>query len=85
MNNYTGLGPGELKVISNDLVCVFRKLTQYRFPKSKKSRIRKKWKKQNKNHRVQDHERIIKIDNTIIVSTRVYKQLQELPQKKYYG
>lgn len=59
------------------------KRIQFKFPKSKKKRIRKKWLKRNENYKTIETERFIKFDNTIIVSTKSYNKLKKLLKTVY--
>lgn len=53
---------------------------QFRFPKSKRSRIRNKWAKQNRNFRYEVGNFCADLGNgKMIVSSRMYKQLSKLP------
>ena len=56
-------------------LCVMDEWTQYKFPKSKKSRIRKKWSKQNKNYRMETIERAYMADGKLFVSQKAYDML----------
>lgn len=53
-------------------LCVTNEWNQYRFPKSKKSRIRKKWSKQNKNYRMEKVERAYMADGKLFVSQKAF-------------
>jgi hypothetical protein len=63
-------------VIINDLACVSRELKQFRFPKSKRLRIRKKWSKNRKNFRLTDVHKCIKFGNTLIVSSKTFDKIK---------
>lgn len=78
-NNKTYLlqSPG-IPVIVNDFICISHELKQYKFPKSKKKRIRKKWAKQNKYFKIQEIHKLIKIQGKIIVSTKIFEQLKKM-------
>lgn len=69
---------GGIQVIVNDVACVSRKWKQYRFPKSKKKRIRKKWAKNNKYFRMQDVHSAINFDGKLIVSSKMYEKMKTL-------
>lgn len=71
---------GGMPVIVNDFACISQEWKQYRFPKSKKKRIRKKWAKQSRYYRMQDIHRAFKVDGKLIVSTKVFEQLKSLPE-----
>jgi len=66
------------RVIVNDSATVSRKLVQYRFPKSKKRRIRIKWRKRNENFRWKESYRIIKMSGSILVHSTMYEKLIQL-------
>lgn len=70
---------GGVDVFVNDMACISKEWKQYRFPKSKKKRIRKKWSKQGKNFRMQDIHRMIvmKEERKVFVSQKVYDKLRE--------
>ena len=63
-----------IRVYASNL-CLSDELVQYKFPKSKKSRIRKKWSKQNKNYRIEEVERACLIDSKLFVSHKSYNML----------
>lgn len=78
-SNFIGQVPFGMKILVNDISCIYNDWAQYRFPKSKKVRIRKKWKKDHKNFRLEKRERFFKIGNDVlVVSSRVYKQLLQM-------
>jgi hypothetical protein len=54
-----------------------RQYVQYRFPKSKKKRIRKKWAKRPQNYRYHTEYQSVVIDGTIYVHPDVYELLKE--------
>ena len=64
------------KVIVNDLGCIRTEYKQFRFPKSKKLRIRKKWMKRENNFRLKEVHNILKLGNLLIVSTKFYEKLK---------
>lgn len=70
---------GGVDVFVNDMACISKECKQYRFPKSKKKRIRKKWSKQRKNFRIQDIHRMIvmKEERKVFVSQKMYDKLKE--------
>jgi len=74
-----------IDVIINDYACIQRELVQFRFPSSKKKRIRKKWKKRRENYRMTDVHKclFIKATNTMMVSTEIYNKIEKHfnPQK----
>lgn len=69
-----------IPVIVNDFACITQEWEQYKFPKSKKKRIRKKWAKQSGYFRVQDVHRAIKIQGQLFVSTKIYEQLKNMAE-----
>jgi len=70
---------GGVDVFVNDMACISKEWKQYRFPKSKKKRIRKKWSKRSKNFRMQDVHRMIvmKDERRVFVSQKMYDKLKE--------
>jgi len=71
---------GGMPVIVNDFACISQEWKQYKFPKSKKKRIRKKWAKQSRYFRMQDVHRVIKIQGKLFVSTKIFEQLKSLSE-----
>jgi hypothetical protein len=71
---------GGMPVIVNDFACISQEWKQYKFPKSKKKRIRKKWAKQSRYFRMQDVHRVIKMQGKLFVSTKIFEQLKSLPE-----
>ena len=61
----------------NDFLCCRPEKIQYRFPKSKKTRIREKWRKQLRNFKTVENHYAYKVDNRIIVSNKIYNKLKE--------
>lgn len=64
------------KVICNAPLCVGTEYKQYRWPKSKKKRIRKKWSKNSKYYKYVEVESAVKMENTIFVGPKTYEKLQ---------
>lgn len=69
--------PSTYKIAVNEAVCKSFERIQYRFPKSKKKRIRKKWRKDKTNFRNQEVHRIIKLHDTFFVTQRIYDKLMQ--------
>ncbi len=71
-----------IQVFVNNMACISNEWKQYRFPKSKKKRIRKKWSKRNVNFRMQEVHKVImlKAENKMYVSQKTFYKLEELPQ-----
>lgn len=71
-----------IQVFVNDMACISKERKQYRFPKSKKVRIRKKWSKRRVNFRIQEVHKVImlKSENKMFVSQKTYDKLKQLPQ-----
>lgn len=69
--------PTGFDVIVNDLVCIQHECKQYKFPKSKKKRIREKWGKRQSNYRVQKVHKVYYIQGRIVVSTKVFEKLMK--------
>lgn len=57
-------------VIVNDLLCVSKELKQFRFPRSRKKRIRNKWSMRKCNFRMEDVYYMRRIGNTLYVSRK---------------
>lgn len=70
---------GNLEIIVSDIACVSMDLAQIRFPKSKKKRIRKKWKKNLNNWDYKATHRCVKIDNKLYVSSKVFEMIKASP------
>jgi hypothetical protein len=70
--------PFGTQVIVNDLVAITTEWYQWRFPRSKKVRIRNKWAKQGKNLRTRDVHRVIKMGNYLVVSSLTYEKLKDI-------
>lgn len=70
---------GGVDVLVNDVACISKEWKQYRFPKSKKKRIRKKWSKQSNNFRMQDVHIMImmKEERKVFVSQKTYDKLKD--------
>lgn len=66
----------EFNVYVSDAACVNTQWKQFRFPKSKKSRIRKKWRKKNSNFKMVEVHRVIRIFDRMIVSSKIYEKLK---------
>lgn len=69
-----GVPWGGVGLFVNDMLCISKERKQYRFPKSKKKRIRKKWSKRDKNFKMQDvHSMIVvKSERKIYVSQKAF-------------
>lgn len=67
-----------IRVIKNSLL-EMKEFKQFRFPKSKKKRIRKKWRKRRENWKMFFWEECIhdKNSNTLYVGSKAYQQLLE--------
>lgn len=59
-----------------DHACISNQWKQFRFPKSKKVRIRKKWQKRNYNYRMTEVHRVITIFDRMIVSSKIFEKLK---------
>lgn len=51
-------------------------LVQFRFPKSKKLRIKKKWRKQSKNFKKVERGGIIKADGVLYASSEIFSRIK---------
>lgn len=67
-----------IKVVINDLSCISEELKQFRFPKSKRIRIRNKWKKRKQNYRFEKVHRIIKVGDTMFVSSKIFNEMLKI-------
>lgn len=70
-----------IPVYMNDHICIKNEMRQYRFPKSKKRRIRKKWSKREINFRPQEVHYVYKMKDRVVMSTKAIEQLINLPYK----
>lgn len=82
MFNMASLMPIGYTVVVDNRMCT-NYWEQYRFPKSKKRRIRNKWEKNAKNFRMRETEYASMEGHNILVGPRTYKLLKEgLPPAK---
>lgn len=58
-----------------DWICISHEWKQYRFPKSKKKRIRNKWRKRNNNFRNEEVHKAPIMGNDCFVSQKIYDEL----------
>ena len=72
--------PFGFQVVVNDMACISKEWKQYRFPKSKKVRIRKKWSKRSVNFRMQDVHRVIEMQGKLFVSSLIFEKLKWLTE-----
>lgn len=73
---------GQFEVITNDNLCIKKEYAQYRFPKSRNKRIRRKWSKRNINYKIIDKHYVWRIENKIYMSTKMRdKMMLELNAK----
>ena len=71
-----------LRVYINDLACVIPDKTfQFRFPKSKKKRIRKKWSKRPQNWKTTYKHVTYKMADSIIMSRKTWIEIQKEIEK----
>lgn len=69
---------GGLNVVVSQFLPRF-KLVQFRFPRSKKKRIRKKWSKQERNFKLVKHEAAAwRVGDTLYVHPTTYIRLKEM-------
>lgn len=76
-NHSIAMGGVTVEVIINDIACISQELLQYRYPKTKKARIRKKWAKNKNNYRLQDVHKAITIGRTVLVSTKIFEKIKK--------
>lgn len=71
-----------IQVFVNNMACISNEWKQFRFPKSKKKRIRKKWSKRTINFKIKEVHKVImmKSENKMFVSQKTFDQLKRLPQ-----
>ena len=68
-----------LQLVINDATCVKKEKIQFRFPKSKKKRIRKKWAKRDTNFKTIEKHVCYKIPNDVLViSSKIYNELEKI-------
>ena len=65
-----------IDVIVNDRITEFYEKVQFRFPKSKKRRIRKKWKKRPENFRMEKRNRVLKLGRQMFVHSLMFEQIK---------
>jgi hypothetical protein len=78
MREYIHMPHGDVTVFESDLLCISQEQFQYRFPKSKKKRIRNKWAKQSKNFKFKEIHKMVVIGNNVYLSA---KKIQEIKKK----
>ncbi len=61
----------------NDFLCIQHDYVQYRFPKSKKKRIRLKWFKNRDNWRTETVDKVFCIGNEMLVSSKIFEKLKQ--------
>ncbi len=66
-----------MKVVINDQICIEHIQKQFRYPKSKKIRIKNKWKKQKRNFREIEKHRMFKINDILMISSKVMEALKK--------
>ncbi len=66
-----------IPVVVNDFACISKAWVQFRFPKSKKKRIRNKWACQARNYRTEEKHRAFKMGGKLIISSRMLKEFTE--------
>ena len=65
-----------IEIISSPYIVPTTRSYQYRFPKSKKKRIRLKWRRRKENWKTVMEEHFIKWGDKIIVSKKHFEQLK---------
>ena len=68
------------KVFKNNMACVSTHWKQFRLPKSKKVRIRKKWRKNIFNFKTVEVHKVINIGDKIYLSERDYDRFINSPE-----
>ena len=74
-SQYTPSDNSGVKVIVDDNACTRKEFVQYKFPKSKKARIRKKWRKNSNNYRYEEKYFCFRNGNVALVPSHVYNEL----------
>jgi len=69
-----------IDVIPCDALCISQELHQFRFPKSKKNRIRKKWFKNKKNLKLVKVEKSFCVGNKLYVTERMFEEIKTNPR-----
>lgn len=69
------------QVIINDNLCISHEYKQFRFPKQKNHRRVKKYRKNKKNWKKVEFHEAIQIMDKLIVSSKVYKQIEKIISK----
>ncbi len=69
--------PHGIEVFLDDRLCAREEWKQFRFPKSKKKRIRKKWAKKRINYKYKTVYRTVRYGNKLFVPSVVYNKLKE--------
>lgn len=59
-----------------------KRWSQVRYPKSKKRRIRNKWKKDRRNYREKEEHNMIQIGNVLYVTKKVYEEINNVIKDK---
>jgi hypothetical protein len=70
------------QVIEDKNLSPIVEFVQFRFPKSKKKRIREKWVKRKENFKRKETERFLKFEDKIIVSSKAYEILKNFNNKQ---
>jgi len=65
-----------IKLVVSDKVCLGVELKQYRFPKQKSYRRRKKWAKNQNNYRMEEVDRVIRMDGILYVSSKTFNHFK---------
>lgn len=63
------------EIIVNDSACIRNEWKQFRYPKTKKKRIREKWRKRYCNWRMEEIHFGVKCENKMYISTRMFNAL----------
>lgn len=73
-----------MEVIVSNYMCITQEFKQYRFPVSKKKRIRNKWtRKKSRNWRLTEVHRAIIVGNKMFVSQKIYDEmLKSIPKRE---
>ena len=64
----------KVNVYPSDILCVTYQRKQFKFPKTRKMRIRKKWRKDERNFKVIENHKMARIGNDVFLSKKQYDQ-----------
>ncbi len=71
-----------IKVYVSDIMCISKELVQFRFPKRKSKRIRKKWTKNSANYRLIEKHRAVLYEGKMYMSEKLFSQYKNVIDKQ---